>query len=142
MPLVERWADWWNCPTYAIDRFDELRQHAGSARVSVQHPIGLAASSSERDEVVRVAERRFGGWGGLVAGTPDVMKAAFTKETDFFETRGIKYVDPAMTFTEPTLLKRQLFEAWGELLCTASGLPPVPEGVATMPSRRGQRGRA
>jgi hypothetical protein len=32
-------------------------------------------------------------------------------------------------------------EAWGELLCTAVGLPPVPEGVAIMPSRRGQRGR-
>jgi hypothetical protein len=32
-------------------------------------------------------------------------------------------------------------EAWGELLCTASGLPPVPDGVATMPSRRGQAGR-
>ncbi|HSE70984.1 MAG TPA: DUF3000 domain-containing protein [Nocardioidaceae bacterium] len=32
-------------------------------------------------------------------------------------------------------------EAWGELLCTAAGLPPVPEGVAAMPSRRGQRGR-
>ncbi len=31
-------------------------------------------------------------------------------------------------------------EAWGELLCTSVGLPPVPEGVATMPSRRGQRG--
>lgn len=31
-------------------------------------------------------------------------------------------------------------EAWGELMCTAVGLPPVPEGVATMPSRRGQRG--
>lgn len=31
-------------------------------------------------------------------------------------------------------------EAWGELLCTAAGLPPVPEGVATMPSRRGRRG--
>lgn len=31
-------------------------------------------------------------------------------------------------------------EAWGELLCTAAGLPPVPEGVATIPSRRGQRG--
>ena len=31
-------------------------------------------------------------------------------------------------------------EAWGELLCTAAGLAPVPEGVATMPSRRGQRG--
>ena len=31
-------------------------------------------------------------------------------------------------------------EAWGELLCTAAGLPPVPDGVAVMPSRRGQRG--
>ena len=31
-------------------------------------------------------------------------------------------------------------EAWSELLCTAAGLPPVPEGVAVMPSRRGQRG--
>jgi hypothetical protein len=31
-------------------------------------------------------------------------------------------------------------EAWGELLCTASGLPPLPEGVSAIPSRRGQRG--
>jgi hypothetical protein len=31
-------------------------------------------------------------------------------------------------------------EAWAELLCTAVGLPPVPEGVTVMPSRRGQRG--
>ncbi len=31
-------------------------------------------------------------------------------------------------------------EAWGELLCTAAGLPPVPEGITAMPSRRGQRG--
>jgi hypothetical protein len=32
-------------------------------------------------------------------------------------------------------------EAWGELICAAAGLPPVPEGVVPMPSRRGQRGR-
>jgi hypothetical protein len=34
-------------------------------------------------------------------------------------------------------------EAWGELLCTAAGLPPVPEGVTAMPNRRGasRRGR-
>jgi len=31
-------------------------------------------------------------------------------------------------------------EAWGDLLATAAGLEPVPEGVAVMPSRRGQRG--
>jgi predicted CoA-substrate-specific enzyme activase len=52
----------------------------------------------------------------IVAGAPEVMKAAFTKETDFFAARGIKYIDPAMTFTEPSLLKRQLFECFGPLL--------------------------
>lgn len=31
-------------------------------------------------------------------------------------------------------------EAWGELMCTAVGLEPVPEGVIALPSRRGQRG--
>lgn len=30
-------------------------------------------------------------------------------------------------------------EAWADLLCTAGGLEPVPDGVAVMPSRRGQR---
>ena len=32
----------------------------------------------------------------IVAGAPDVMKAAFTKEVDFFATRGIEYLDPAL----------------------------------------------
>ncbi|HET7173278.1 MAG TPA: DUF3000 domain-containing protein [Nocardioidaceae bacterium] len=32
-------------------------------------------------------------------------------------------------------------EAWGELMCTAGGLPPLPTGVVMMPGRRGQRGR-
>ena len=31
-------------------------------------------------------------------------------------------------------------EAWAALLCTSAGLPPVPEGVTAIPSRRGQRG--
>ena len=46
-------ADWWNCPGYALDRLDELRPLAGSARISVQHPIGLAKNASERDETSR-----------------------------------------------------------------------------------------
>jgi predicted CoA-substrate-specific enzyme activase len=52
----------------------------------------------------------------IVAGAPEVMKAAFTKETDFFADRGITYVDPALTFTEPSLLKSQMFASWGPLL--------------------------
>lgn len=30
-------------------------------------------------------------------------------------------------------------EAWGELMCTAVGLEPVPVGVTALPNRRGQR---
>lgn len=52
----------------------------------------------------------------IVAGAPNVIKAAFTKEVNFFETRGVVYLDPAVTFTEPNLLKKQLFEAFGESL--------------------------
>jgi alkanesulfonate monooxygenase SsuD/methylene tetrahydromethanopterin reductase-like flavin-dependent oxidoreductase (luciferase family) len=82
MPLVARYADWWNCPSYGIERFAELRPLAGSARVSVQHPIALAPSSSARDAVVETAHRRFGTWGGLVAGTPDEVAAALRAEAD------------------------------------------------------------
>jgi hypothetical protein len=32
-------------------------------------------------------------------------------------------------------------EAWGDLLCTAAGLPPLPAGVVPIPSRRSQRTR-
>jgi activator of 2-hydroxyglutaryl-CoA dehydratase/predicted nucleotide-binding protein (sugar kinase/HSP70/actin superfamily) len=48
----------------------------------------------------------------IVQGAPNVLKAAFTKEVDFFGERGITYVDPALTMIEPHLLKKQLFGAF------------------------------
>jgi predicted nucleotide-binding protein (sugar kinase/HSP70/actin superfamily) len=52
----------------------------------------------------------------IVAGSPNVLKAAFTKEMDFFAQRGIRYIDSAFTLIEPHLLRRQLFETFGEVL--------------------------
>ncbi len=52
----------------------------------------------------------------IVAGTPDVMKAAFTKEQDYFANRGIEYLAPAFSFAEPTLLRRDMFEAFQDVL--------------------------
>lgn len=52
----------------------------------------------------------------IVAGVPDVMKAAFTKEVDFFQTRGIEYLDPGVTFSEPNLMARRMFATFGERL--------------------------
>src|SRR5690606_38451544 len=52
----------------------------------------------------------------IVAGTPDVVKAAFTKEVDFFAQRGIEYLDPALSFMEPNLLARRMFDTFGPRL--------------------------
>ena len=52
----------------------------------------------------------------IVAGSPNVAKAAFTKEVNFFEREGIEYVDDSVTFIEPNFLKKKLFATWGERL--------------------------
>ena len=52
----------------------------------------------------------------IVAGTPKVIGAAFTKEQDFFAQRDISYIDTAVTLQEPLLLKGRMFEAFKEQL--------------------------
>jgi activator of 2-hydroxyglutaryl-CoA dehydratase/predicted nucleotide-binding protein (sugar kinase/HSP70/actin superfamily) len=52
----------------------------------------------------------------IVAGSPLVVKASFTKEVDFFARAGIEYIDQAVTFTEVNLLKKRMFDAWGHRL--------------------------
>ncbi|MDX2089668.1 MAG: acyl-CoA dehydratase activase-related protein, partial [Kofleriaceae bacterium] len=52
----------------------------------------------------------------IVAGSPNVLKAAFTKEVDFFAQRGIRYLDPAFSMIEKNLLKKKMFEAWRDVL--------------------------
>jgi alkanesulfonate monooxygenase SsuD/methylene tetrahydromethanopterin reductase-like flavin-dependent oxidoreductase (luciferase family) len=82
MPMVRDHADWWNCPTYAVDRLAELRPLAGDARVSVQHPVGLALDAATRAETVATARRRFGSWGGLVAGDAVEVADALAAEAE------------------------------------------------------------
>lgn len=52
----------------------------------------------------------------IVAGTPKVIQAAFTKEQDFFSQRGIAYFDPAVSLNEPLLLKLKMFETFASVL--------------------------
>jgi predicted nucleotide-binding protein (sugar kinase/HSP70/actin superfamily) len=52
----------------------------------------------------------------VVSGTPKVIRAAFTKETDFFAERGISYLDTAVTLNEKLMCKKQMFTEWGPLL--------------------------
>jgi hypothetical protein len=81
--------------------------------------------------VTRVATESFGGM-SEEGGTAQIeVRASWTPVA----LPGLDGVPDAAPDVTPHV------EAWGELLCTAAGLPPVPDGVAVMPSRRGQRGR-
>lgn len=52
----------------------------------------------------------------VVAGTPKVAAAAFTKEQNYFAKNHIQYLDAALDFTDKKLLARQLFNTWSALL--------------------------
>ncbi|QCX26617.1 DUF3000 domain-containing protein [Nocardioides jishulii] len=72
--------------------------------------------------VTRVATEAFGGMVDEPTTAQLEIRASWTPDID----------------EDQTSLRAHV-EAWGELLCTAVGLPPVPEGVAAFPQRRGQR---
>jgi alkanesulfonate monooxygenase SsuD/methylene tetrahydromethanopterin reductase-like flavin-dependent oxidoreductase (luciferase family) len=121
LPLVARHADWWNCPSYAVDRLGALRHQVGQARVSTQHPVALAPSRQERDDVVATARRRFGSWGGLLAGTADEIATALAAEA----AQGVELcILQFSDFGDPETLAR-----------FASDVAPAIRGAAS-PARR------
>lgn len=69
--------------------------------------------------VTRVASESFGGMEGEPGSAEIEVRASWTP---------VGAISPHV-------------EAWGQLMCTAAGLPPVPAGVVAMPNRRGQRAR-
>jgi predicted CoA-substrate-specific enzyme activase len=48
--------------------------------------------------------------------TPEVVRAAFTKETDLFAENGVTYLNPLLDLSKPDLLARQMFAAWSPIL--------------------------
>jgi len=48
--------------------------------------------------------------------TPEVVKAAFTKEADAFAAAGVVYLNPIVDFSDRRMLARQLFQCWAPIL--------------------------
>jgi alkanesulfonate monooxygenase SsuD/methylene tetrahydromethanopterin reductase-like flavin-dependent oxidoreductase (luciferase family) len=87
LPLVARYADVWNCPTYALAELERKRdalfascakvgRDPRSLRISQEAVLVLVGSRDEIPTARALAERRFGGpgWGleaGGYVGTPD-----------------------------------------------------------------------
>jgi predicted CoA-substrate-specific enzyme activase len=51
-----------------------------------------------------------------VTATPEVVKAAFTKESDVFSENGIVYLDPILNLQDQRICTDQMYEAWAPLL--------------------------
>jgi predicted CoA-substrate-specific enzyme activase len=51
-----------------------------------------------------------------VTATPETVKAAFTKESDFFAEHGLIYLDPILNFKDRKLFAHQMLQAWQPLL--------------------------
>lgn len=130
----DAWAGTFRCVAYARAEVDlELITDPMLADVGwtwltealAEHGASYVAASGT---VTRVATESFGGMADE-GGTAQIeIRASWS---------------PVVADDAPDLAPLDLaphVEAWGELLCTAAGLPPVPDGVAVMPSRRGQRG--
>jgi alkanesulfonate monooxygenase SsuD/methylene tetrahydromethanopterin reductase-like flavin-dependent oxidoreductase (luciferase family) len=84
MALVAEYADWWNVPMHQTDRLGSARASAGSARVSVQLLVTLVTDERSRDDVVALAQRRFGGMsrGGHLIGSPAELLPHLTALAD------------------------------------------------------------
>lgn len=115
LPLVAKYADVWNCPTYALGEFerkhDVLRAECarvgrdpGAVRVSHEAVLVLADSQPALEDALRLAERRFGGpgWGlheGGYVGTPaavvERIRAAVERGITFFVFFTHDRADPA-----------------------------------------------
>lgn len=79
--------------------------------------------------VTSVSSESFGGMADEPPRAEVEIRASWTPEIEDFEP-----LTPHLALT-PHL------EAWGEMLCTTAGQPPLPEGVVSIPSRRTPQGR-
>ncbi len=72
MELVATHADWWNVHVGIVDRLEQMRPMAGSARVSLQTYVAFVGSEDRRPAVEELARRRFGS-GPKVGSAPELV---------------------------------------------------------------------
>ena len=73
MELVAAHADWWNVHIGILDKLDEMRSRAGSARVSIQQMVAFVPSEDERAQITELAHRRFGTMGVVAGNTEELV---------------------------------------------------------------------
>jgi alkanesulfonate monooxygenase SsuD/methylene tetrahydromethanopterin reductase-like flavin-dependent oxidoreductase (luciferase family) len=84
MPLVARYADWWNCLGSTREQLDELNALRGDARLSIQYPVALLHPGDDEAKVRERTERRMpaSGWGEAVVGDAAQLRDFFAAEAE------------------------------------------------------------
>lgn len=112
LELVATHADWWNLHTGIIDKLDEMRPRAGTARVSIQQMVGFVPAADERATVQELAERRFGRRGVVVGDANELV--------DHFGRLGEQGVERVYTwFTD--FARPETLAAFGEQVAAQLG---------------------
>ncbi|CAO5159705.1 Flavin-dependent oxidoreductase, F420-dependent methylene-tetrahydromethanopterin reductase [Frankia sp. AiPs1] len=110
MELVAAHADWWNVHIGILDRLDEMRAHAGKARISLQHYVAFVPTEADRERVEQTAARRFARRSTVVGTATELI--------DFFGALGERGVERVYTwfcdFADPATLA-----AFGETVIPA-----------------------
>jgi alkanesulfonate monooxygenase SsuD/methylene tetrahydromethanopterin reductase-like flavin-dependent oxidoreductase (luciferase family) len=117
LPLVREFADWWNCPSYAIDQLEDLRSQVGDVRISTLHVVSLITDEANRHALASEAERRFGFWGGLIAGSPEEVAEVLSREVEL----GVEHF--AIQFTDFATVETQ--ECFAETVMPLVGAVPA-----------------
>jgi alkanesulfonate monooxygenase SsuD/methylene tetrahydromethanopterin reductase-like flavin-dependent oxidoreductase (luciferase family) len=73
MELVAAHADWWNVHVGILDRLDDMRPRAGSARCSLQVQVAFVPSEDRREDVTALALRRFGRMGPIIGTATELI---------------------------------------------------------------------
>ena len=85
LELVSEFADWWNCPIYAIDRLEKLIPRIGNAQISTQQMISFVPHESQRDSITKKTRQRYGNWAegtGPIVGDSLELGEYFKKQSD------------------------------------------------------------
>jgi len=86
MELVAAHADWWNVHIGILDKLDEMRPLAGTARCSLQVQVAVVPAETQREAIAATARRRFGDT--PIVGTAPELVDAFGSLAD----RGVERV--------------------------------------------------
>lgn len=127
----DAWAGTFRCVAYARAEIDPelitdpMLAAVGWSWLTEALDANGALYAAPSGSVTRVATESFGGMADDEATAQLEVRASWT---------------PVAVGEDSALDLGPHVEAWAELMCTAAGLPPVPEGVTAIPSRRGQRG--